>query len=340
MKKILVTGGAGYIGSHTIVDLILAGYDVISIDNFSRSNGNAFNGISSITNKKIKNYNIDICNIKDLKKVFASHPDIVGIIHFAAYKSVPESIDKPLDYYYNNINSLINLLQCCNVYKISSFVFSSSCSVYGNITNSPVSEMTKLGLVECPYAYTKQIGEQLLSDFSKISKTKCIALRYFNPVGAHKSYKIGEVPYGAPGNLFPIIMEVAHKSRPQLIVHGGDYETRDGSCIRDFIHVMDIADAHTKALKFIESSMDSDFLEIINLGTGNGISIFEVINCFEKAVGFKLNYTIGDRRDGDIAMIYANNSKAKSILKWSPKHSLEEMLVSAYNWTKKSFNRT
>ena len=335
MKKILVTGGGGYIGSHTIVDLINAGYEVVSVDNFSRCNGNAFDGIKSITNKSIKNYKVDICNLNEIEKVFNEHQDITGIIHFAAYKSVPESISKPLDYYHNNINSLINLLKCCEASDISNFVFSSSCSVYGNVENSPVSEDTKLGAVECPYAYTKQIGEQLLSDFSKISNTKCIALRYFNPVGAHESYKIGEVPYGAPGNLFPIIMQVAHSQRPELIVHGNDYNTRDGSCIRDFIHVMDIADAHTKALNFIGNNHQNSSLEIINLGTGNGISILEVIECFNKTVGYELKHKTGPRRDGDIPMIFANNKKAQSILNWKPKRNLEEMIDSAYHWTKR-----
>tara|TARA_B100000683_G_scaffold275462_1_gene326339 strand:+ start:685 stop:1722 length:1038 start_codon:yes stop_codon:yes gene_type:complete len=338
MKKILVTGGGGYIGSHTIVDLINSDFEVVSIDNLSRCDGSAFDGIKLITKKSIKNYKVDICDFNALKRVFKEEGDINGVIHFAAYKSVPESINRPLDYYYNNINSLINILECCELYSVSRFVFSSSCSVYGNVESSPVSENTELGPIECPYAYTKQIGEQLLSDFSKISKTKCIALRYFNPVGAHESHKIGEVPFGPPGNLFPIVMEVAHKQRAELIIHGNDYNTRDGSCIRDFIHVMDIADAHTKALKFLNQAKKKDGLEIINLGTGNGISIMEVIECFNKTIGFPLAHKKGPRRAGDIPMIFANNKKAKEKLNWIPKRSLEQMIYSAYHWTKNCLN--
>ena len=335
MSKILVTGGCGYIGSHTIVDLSKKGFDVISVDNLSRSDGSALRGIKDIIGKEIENYKIDLCDLNLLRQVFNKNRDIVGIIHFAAYKSVPESIEIPLDYYSNNVNSLLNLLFCCKEFNIKHFVFSSSCSVYGNLDTFPVSEDTPMGYVECPYAYSKQVGEQILKDFSKVSKTNCIALRYFNPVGAHETYKIGEIPSGVPGNLFPIIMEVAHNKRKQLIVHGQDYDTRDGSCIRDFVHVMDIAEAHTKAIRYITSKQHISELEVINLGTGNGISIFEVLDCFEKTIGFKLNHKVGARRDGDIAMIFANNEKAKRLLGWKPKRSLSDMIESAYNWDKR-----
>lgn len=334
MSKILVTGGAGYIGSHTIVDLINKGFDIISVDNLSRSSGNAFAGIEEIAGKPIKNYNVNLCDLASIESVFEKNKDIEGIVHFAAFKSVPESLEKPILYYANNLNSLINLLSCCKKFNVNNFVFSSSCSVYGELNSSPVSEDTPLGNMQCPYAYTKQINEQMLIDFSKAYGIKCIALRYFNPVGAHSSCKIGETPFGVPGNLFPILMEVAHGKRDAFFVHGNNYDTRDGSCIRDYVHVMDIAEAHTLALKKINDiCQNKDECEIINLGTGNGISILEVIECFEKTTNIELRYSIGPRRDGDIPSIYANNNKAKKLLGWEPKRTLKEMILSAYNWT-------
>lgn len=335
MGKILVTGGCGYIGSHTIVDLIENGYDVISIDNNSRSSANAILGIEKITGKKIKNYKVDLCNYDDTHAVFEENTDIEGIIHFAAYKAVGESVEKPLIYYENNLTSLINVLKCVSEFDIPYFVFSSSCTVYGEPDAIPVVESTPSKPAESPYGATKQMSETMLKDFAKVATTQIIALRYFNPVGAHPSIEIGEVPIGRPQNLVPAITQTAIGKLPQMKVHGNDYNTRDGSCLRDFIHVSDIAHAHTLAIKFLEEVKNECNFEIFNLGTGIGVTVLEAIQSFQKVSGVKLNYTIGPRREGDIVAIYANNDHAINSLGWDIKYALDDMMLTAWKWEQK-----
>lgn len=333
MQKILVTGGCGYIGSHTIVDLIENGYDVISIDNNSRSNPKVLDGIKKITGKSIKNYKVDLCDYEELCAVFQENPNIAGIIHFAAYKAVGESVENPLLYYENNLESLVNVLKCTVEYNVPNFVFSSSCTVYGSPASIPVSETTPLQLAESPYGSTKQIGEEIITKTVQThSEVKSILLRYFNPVGAHPSIEIGELPIGRPANLVPAITQTAIGKLPQMSVHGTDYATRDGSCLRDYIHVCDIAHAHTLALNYLMEDRNNLNPEIFNLGTGNGYTVLEVINTFEKVTGQKLNYKIGPRRSGDVVAIYANNDKAVKELGWQTKYSLDEMMRTAWDW--------
>ena len=293
MKLILVTGGCGYIGSHTIVDLIENGYDVISIDNNSRSNENMLLGVEKITGKAVKNYKIDLCIYDDVYAVFQENPAIEGIIHFAAYKAVGESVENPMMYFENNISSLINILKCAQEMKVPNFVFSSSCTVYGNPDVMQVTEATVQKKAASPYGLTKQIGESIVENIVDKCNTNAVLLRYFNPVGAHLSNAIGELPIGKPQNLIPAITQTAIGKLPQMTVFGADYDTKDGSCIRDFIHVSDIAHAHTLALKFLEGKKDENSCEIFNLGTGDGYSVLEVIKTFEEQNGVKLNYTIG-----------------------------------------------
>jgi len=334
MKKILVTGGSGYIGSHTLLDLISNGFEVISVDNNSRSNNKLLEGVEKISGKKIKNYKVDLCDFDDTHAIFAENDDIAGVIHFAAFKAVGESVEKPLLYYHNNLTSLINLLRCIEEYKIPYFVFSSSCTVYGNPDSIPVTEETPQKLAESPYGSTKQMGELIIQEFARKSTTQCILLRYFNPAGAHPSALIGELPLDKPQNLTPVITQVAIGKIPQLTVFGNDYQTRDGSCVRDFIHVCDLAHAHTLALKFLLDKKNKSACEVFNLGTGNGITVLEAIQAFEKVNDIKLNYIIGPRREGDVIAIYANKDKAEKELGWVPKFSLEQIMESAWKWEK------
>lgn len=332
MGKILVTGGCGYIGSHTIVDLVQNGYEVISVDNNSRSNPVILSGIEQITGRKIKNYKVDLCNFDDTFAIFQENDDISGIIHFAAYKAVGESVENPLLYYENNLVSLINLLKCVQEFSIPHFVFSSSCTVYGNPDTVPVTESTPIKPAESPYGATKQMGEQIVCDFSKSVSVNSVLLRYFNPAGAHPSAIIGEMPVGKPQNLVPAITQTAIGRIEKMFVHGDDYPTRDGSCIRDYIHICDLANAHTLALKFLEEKRNNSSCEIFNLGTGNGISVLEAIHAFEKVSGVKLNYEIGPRRPGDVVAVYANNDLAKNVLGWNPVFSLDDMMTTAWKW--------
>ena len=334
MAKILVTGGCGYIGSHTIVDLIENGFDVISVDNNSRSTEAILKGVEKITGKAIKNYKVDLCNFDDTFAIFQENEDIKGVIHFAAYKAVGESVEKPLMYFENNLTSLINLLKCVQEFRTPWFVFSSSCTVYGEPDQSMVTEESPLKPAASPYGATKQMSEQILNDFEKANDSKIILLRYFNPVGAHPSTLIGELPVGKPQNLVPAITQTAIGKLPKMIVFGDDYPTRDGSCVRDFIHVCDIANAHTLSIKYLEEKRNKSNPEIFNLGTGNGVTVLEAIKSFEKVSGVKLNYEIGPRRPGDIIAIYANNDKAKKLLEWHPKYSLDEMMLTAWKWEK------
>jgi UDP-glucose 4-epimerase len=332
MKKILVTGGCGYIGSHTIVDLVENGFEVISVDNNSRSSARILEGVEKITGTKVKNYKVDLCNFDDTWAIFQENEDIEGIIHFAAYKAVGESVEQPLMYFENNLVSLINLLKCVQEFHVPYFVFSSSCTVYGNPDVIPVTELTPPKPAESPYGYTKQMGEQIINEFSKASLSQSILLRYFNPVGAHPTAYIGELPIGKPSNLVPVITQTAIGKLPQVTVFGDDYDTRDGSCIRDYIHVCDIAHAHTLALQFLIDNKSDKRCEVFNLGSGNGVSVLEAIRAFEKISGQKLNYVIGPRRAGDVVAIYANNEYARKQLKWETKYSLDEMMATAWKW--------
>ncbi len=330
--KILVTGGAGYIGSHTIVDLIAHGFDVICADNFSRSASSSLDGIEEITSVRVKNYAVDLCDLGLTRSIFEENKDIKGIIHFAALKAVGESVEQPILYYQNNMISLFNILQCVQEFDIPNFVFSSSCSVYGNVAQLPVTEDTPLAEAECAYAATKQMGEQVIKDLARIQSSNFILLRYFNPVGAHTSGKIGEVPFDKPNNLVPVITQTAIGIMDKMYVWGNDYDTRDGSCIRDYIHVMDIADAHTKALQYLLEGKSTSNYEILNLGSGNGVSVLEAIHSFEKVSGVKLNYEMGPRRAGDVVAIYANNSLVKEKLGWMPNYEIDQMMETAWRW--------
>lgn len=338
MKKILVTGGCGYIGSHTIVDLVENGFDVISVDNNARSSLRILEGVEKITGKKIKNYRVDLCNYDDTFAIFHENEDIDGIIHFAAFKSVTESVEQPLLYFENNLMSLINLLKCVQEFNIPHFVFSSSCTVYGNPDKIPVTESTPPKPAESPYGYTKQMGEQIINEFSKTYPTQCILLRYFNPVGAHPSALIGELPIGRPANLVPAITQTAIGRIPLMTVYGDDYNTRDGSCVRDFIHVCDIAHAHTLAIQQLLAGKSNVRCEVYNLGTGNGVTVLEAIRAFEKVSGTKLNYVIGPRRTGDVIAIYANNDHARKSLNWNIRYNLDDMLATAWKWEQKLKN--
>jgi UDP-glucose 4-epimerase len=338
MKKILVTGGSGYIGSHTIVDLVQNGFDVVCADNYSRSNEAMLNGVEKIIGKKIKSYKVDLCNYDDTFAIFQENPDINGIIHFAAYKAVGESVARPLMYFENNLYSLINILKCTEEFKVPHFVFSSSCTVYGNPDAIPVTEETPQKPAESPYGATKQMGEQIVTDTVKSGSLKAILLRYFNPVGAHPSINIGELPIGKPANLVPAITQTAIGKLPMMNVFGFDYDTRDGSCIRDYIHVCDIAHAHTLALLYLIEEKNSTNCDVFNLGTGDGYTVLEAIAAFEKVSGVKLNYQLGPRRPGDVVAIYANNSKAKNQLGWIPELKLTDMMETAWKWELKLKN--
>lgn len=339
MKKILVTGGCGYIGSHTIVDLLQNGYEVISIDNNSRSNADVMTGVERITGKSVKNYPVNLCNTVDTYAVFEENPDIAGVIHFAAYKAVGESVEKPLMYFDNNINSLINILSACEHFNVHQFVFSSSCTVYGEPEHSPVTEQTPLKQATSPYGLTKQMGEDIIRHAILRNPIRSVLLRYFNPVGADPSIEIGELPIGKPANLVPAITQTAIGILPEMQVHGTDYPTRDGSCIRDYIHVSDIAHAHTLALNLLLRTDHEIKLDVFNLGTGNGYTVLETIRTFEKVSGMKLNYKTGPRRPGDVSAILANNEKARNILGWNPQFTLEDMMDTAWKWEIKLQNK-
>ncbi len=332
MSKILVTGGCGFIGSHTIVDLIENGFEVISVDNNSNSTTEVLSGIEQITGKSITNYNYDLKDFAQTESLFINHPDIVGIIHFAAYKAVGESVAKPNEYFENNLFSLINLLKCVKQYKVPYFVFSSSCTVYGNPDLIPVTESTPTKPAESPYGATKQMGERIIQDFTFTENAHAILLRYFNPVGSHPSTLIGELPLGKPLNLVPVITQTAIGKLPEMQVFGSDYPTRDGSCIRDYIHVCDIAHAHTLALQYLINNKQKSKCDIFNLGSGNGVTVFEAINTFEAISGVKLNYKVSPRRAGDVISIYANNELAVKELGWEIKYDITEMMRTAWNW--------
>lgn len=337
MKTILVTGGSGYIGSHTVVELLKnPEYDVIIVDNFSNSNPEIVNRLYELSQRPIKIYHKD-CR-EQMDDIFSEHK-VDGIIHFAAYKSVGESVDNPIQYYDNNINSLLNMLDMAKHFGVKNFVFSSSCSLYGNLKELPATEESPLSEPESPYANTKLMGEQILRDFSKVNQDiKIVSLRYFNPVGAHESGLIGESPINKPNNILPVICNSAETGE-EMMVFGGDYETRDGSCVRDYVHVSDIAEAHVKAFEYLISDVSKSY-DVYNLGLGignrfqnEGLTVLEVINAFEKVNGVKVNYKIGERREGDIVEIYSNSTKARKI-GWKPTRTVEDMVSSSWKWHK------
>lgn len=331
MKKVLVTGGLGFIGSHTVVELQNEGFEVLIIDNLSNSKIEVLDKITSITGVKPSYFNIDLRDKAAVKNFFATNK-VDGTIHFAAYKAVGESVQKPLDYYENNIGSLVYILQELNTNNLNNFIFSSSCTVYGQADELPITENAPIKPAESPYGNTKQIGEEIIKDTTKISNLKAIALRYFNPIGAHESAKIGELPIGVPQNLIPYVVQTAAGIREELSVFGSDYNTPDGTAVRDYIHVVDIAKAHIVALKrLIENKNKSNF-EIFNLGTGQGNSVLEVIKSFEKVTGQKVNYKLVDRREGDVTAAYADTNYANNELGWKTKLSLDEALLSAWKW--------
>ncbi len=334
MKKILVTGGTGYIGSHTTVELIKQGYQVLIIDNLCNSKKSTLDGIAKITGVMPGFFEFDLCDKEKMDNFFKEErPD--AVIHFAAYKAVGESVEKPLEYYENNLVSLLNILEMMKKYNVENLVFSSSCTVYGEPKNLPVSEDAPVVPANSPYGNTKQIAEEIIQDVIKANNNlNAIALRFFNPVGAHDSVLIGEVPVGAPANLVPYITQTAIGLRDQLIVHGDDYDTADGTCIRDYVHVVDLAKAHIKAVERMINSDSEDNFEFFNLGTGQGNSVLEIIKTFEKISGEKLNYKIGPRREGDVVSVYADASKATEVLNWKTEKNLEEMISSAWEWEK------
>jgi len=333
METIIVTGGAGYIGSHTIIELLnKTGYDVVSVDNFSNSAQTNYDRIRAIASRDFTQLNLDLCDKAAVFEKLDHLKHVAGIIHFAAFKSVPESVADPVLYYENNLNSLTHILRFAEKKSIHNFIFSSSCSVYGNADALPVTEQTPLKKAESPYGHTKQIGEDMIAFFCKANpQFNAVLLRYFNPVGAHMSGLIGEMPLNRPNNLVPIITQTA-VGKNSLTVFGNDYPTRDGSCIRDYIHVSDIADAHVKALAYLTDKKNKSNPSLFNLGTGNGVSVLEAIRSFEKMSGTQLNYVMGARREGDVVAVYADNSAAKAELGWTPLYSLDDMMLSAWKW--------
>lgn len=334
-SQILITGGAGYIGAHTAVALYDAGYEPVIVDNFSNTLHEAVVAIKHLTNEDLKVYEVDCCDLQTFSHVFEKESP-KGIIHFAAFKAVGESVKLPLKYYHNNLLSLHNVLELSGRYQVKNLVFSSSCTVYGQPKHLPVHENSPILPAESPYGNTKQIGEEMISDFVKSgSKLSAISLRYFNPVGAHPSALLGELPLGTPNNLVPYITQTAAGWRDKLTVYGNDYPTHDGTCIRDYIHVCDLAEAHVAAIKTLENHLDDySGIDYINIGTGSGHSVLEVIKAFEKATGKTLRYQVGPRRPGDVTAVYADTTKSKTALGWSPKYSLEEAMLHAWNWQK------
>jgi UDP-glucose 4-epimerase len=331
--KILVTGGLGFIGSHVAVELQNHGYDVVIIDNLSNSSESVLDGITDITGVPPLFYKMDLRDKHSVTDFFKAHQDVAGVIHFAASKAVGESVEKPLLYYENNIHSLVYLLQELKQLERANFIFSSSCTVYGQADKLPITEDAPIKPAESPYGNTKQIGEEIIKDSCiAFSKIQAIALRYFNPIGAHPSVKIGELPLGVPQNLVPFITQTAIGKREQLAVFGDDYPTADGTCIRDYIHVVDLAKAHVTALeRLLQKNNDANF-EVFNIGTGKGSSVMEVVNAFEKVSGTKLNYRIADRRAGDVIAAYADTTKANKILGWQSQYTLQDALKSAWDW--------
>ena len=333
--KIIVTGGLGFIGSHTVVELQSEGFEVIIIDNLSNSSVNVLDGIFKITNQKPIFENIDLREKKSVQDLFKKYSDAVGVIHFAASKAVGESVENPLLYYENNINTLVYLLQEIQNISEPNLIFSSSCTVYGQAEVMPITENASIQPAISPYGNTKQIGEEIITDVAKVTKLNSILLRYFNPIGAHETAEIGELPIGVPQNLVPYITQTGFGLRKELSVYGNDYPTPDGTCIRDYIHVVDLAKAHVIAMQRLVNKKNLDKIETFNLGTGTGSSVLEVIASFEKVSGQKLPYKIVDRREGDVISAFANTYKANEILGWKAQSTLDDALASAWKWEQK-----
>ena len=333
-KKILVTGGAGYIGAHTIVELVKSGYEVVNVDDLSRSDRTLLAGIEKITEKKIPFFEGDCSDKKFMTNVFQTAGPFSSVLHFAAYKSVGESVEKPLLYYQNNLNSLMTLVQVMIENNVSDLIFSSSCTVYGQPDHVPVDESAPFKRAESAYGSTKQMCERMLEDIATVG-LRIVSLRYFNPIGAHPSALLGELPLGAPNNLVPYITQTAAGIREKLTVFGNDYDTVDGSCVRDFIHVVDLADAHVKAMQYLLSRPEKKLYEVFNLGTGVGVSVLELIQKFISATKVKIPFTIGPRRPGDIEKVFADPTKVNKELKWKTNFSIEDSLLHAWLWEKK-----
>ena len=334
MSKILVTGGAGFIGSHTVVELFESGFTPIIVDNFSNSEKQAINGIESIIETKIKVYEGDCNDVAFIEGLFRAEKDITGVIHFAAFKAVGESVQKPLEYYQNNVGSLLVILEVMKKYSVQNLVFSSSCTVYGEPDELPVKETTPKKPAESPYGNTKQICEEIIEDLVKSGASiNASILRYFNPIGAHPSAKIGELPLGVPNNLVPFVTQTAAGIRKELTVFGDNYNTPDGTCIRDYIHVVDLAKAHVKSLIYLQNK-ETPFCDIFNIGTGKGNTVMEVVKSFENISQASLNYTIGPKREGDVEQVYGNVDKANTTIDWRAELTLEDALRDAWNWQK------
>lgn len=333
--KILVTGGLGFIGSHTVVELQEKGHEVVIIDNLSNSSISVLDGIKNITGIKPVFENLDVRNKQAVQDFFKNHQDIVGVIHFAASKAVGESVENPLLYYENNINALVYLLQELTKLESANLIFSSSCTVYGQAEKMPITEDAPVQQAISPYGNTKQIGEEIITDVAKVTNLNAVLLRYFNPIGAHNSTEIGELPLGVPQNLVPFITQTVIGMREQLSVFGNDYPTPDGTAIRDYIHVVDLAKAHVVALERLLQKNNKEVVETFNLGTGKGSSVLEVVQTFEKVSGKKVNHKIVARREGDITQAYANTDKANTVLGWQAQLSLAEALDSAWKWEQK-----
>lgn len=333
MKNILVTGGTGYIGSHTVVELLNKGYRVLIIDNLSTSRKEVLTAIAAITGRQPEFFHFDLCDREKVKEFFQENR-VDATIHFAAYKAVGESVLNPLKYYRNNLDSLLNLMELYSEMKLDNFLFSSSCSVYGDQSLMPVNENTPLAKAESTYGYTKQIGEAMLGDTIKVGGFSGIALRYFNPAGAHESALIGEYPSHAPNNLVPVITQTAIGKRESMTVFGNDYDTSDGTCIRDYIHVVDIAKAHVLAVERLLNKKNKNPFEVFNLGSGRGSTVLEVIGVFEEAAGVKLNFQFGPRRAGDVVRVWADTKFANTELGWHAGLTLEDIVSSAWKWEK------
>jgi len=335
VKKVIVTGGAGFIGSHTVVELSEAGYEPIIVDNFCNSDRKVLGGLEAILKRPIRCHEIDCNDSEELAHVFEEEGAIFGVIHLAAYKSVSESVARPLDYYRNNVGSLITLLEGMRASGVRNLVFSSSCTVYGQADVLPVTEETPRKPAESPYGATKQVCEWIIDDVVRAGDpVRVVTLRYFNPIGAHPSGLIGELPLRTSDNLVPFITQTAAGIRQRLTVFGDDYATPDGSCIRDYIHVMDLANAHVKALGWLDGKPEASHNEVFNVGTGKGCSVFDAIHAFERASGMTLAYTVGRRRPGDIEQIFANADKAERVLGWKAQRSIEDAMRDAWRWQK------
>ena len=341
MAKILVTGGTGYIGSHTVVELMQQGYEVLVVDNLSNSNIDVLEGIAQIVGRRPDFENVDCTDYMSMNRLFTENADLCGVIHFAASKAVGESVEKPLMYYRNNVLSLITLLELMKLHSVQHLVFSSSCTVYGqpDAAHLPVDETAPIQKALSPYGNTKQINEDIIRDTAHADNSLCATiLRYFNPIGAHPSAWIGELPNGVPNNLLPFVTQTAAGLRPKLRVFGNDYNTPDGSCIRDYIYVVDLAKAHVKAIERMLNEPNREQVETFNLGTGHGLSVLEIVNAFQRVTGVKLPYEIVGRREGDIEQVWANPSLANKVLGWKANTPIDEVLLSAWNWEKRLRN--